>query len=205
MAVDFSNAGGIADFTQAIILICALLAYPIWIAWFLIKNMDKLTQPEFKTKYDSTYINVDIFKSKALWFTSLFLGRRICFAFLIVICGQSIVMQVFLADILSTLLLAFYFSVNPMWDPINNAIQIFNEIIVLMSTWLMFWFTLYVPDPATRYDFGWNFLYMIGINFILNVMILIYSILKKIYMACKKLYMKRMKAKSSIKVKLNNK
>ena len=97
-----------------------------------------------KAKYDSVYQNVDYYKKSALAYTSYFLARRFTFAAIIVLCGASIVLQVFIADIMSTLLLIFFLSVRPMNDSVNNAVQIFNESAVLISIWLMFHWTQYV-------------------------------------------------------------
>ena len=110
---------------------------------------------------------------------------------MIVYCGKSIVLQVFLADILSTLLLAFYLSVWPMVGVINNGIQILNEIVVLVAIWLMFHFTMFVEDAQTRYDLGWRFLYFIGADVALNVLFLFYFVGSKIYKACKRKFMAR--------------
>ena len=51
-----------------------------------------------------------------------------------------------LADIFSTLLLVFFISTMPMYDRVNNGIQIINEMFVLVSVWLMFHYT----------DFQWK-------------------------------------------------
>ena len=129
-----------------------------------------------RRKYDSVYQKVDVYKTGALSHTSYFLWRRLLFAVLIVYGGNSIVLQVMIADVLSTLLLAFYLSVHPMIDGLNNTLQVVNELVVLVSIWLMFWFTLYVPEPERRYDLAWYFLYIIGVDIAVNVLTLLYTI-----------------------------
>lgn len=167
------------------------LAFPFFSYTFLKKRQTLTREAQFKMKYDSLYQNVDYYKLKALAFTSLFLARRLLFAFVLVFCAVSIVLQVFLADILSTLLLAFYLSVWPMWDSVNNCIQVFNEVVVLTSVWLVFQFTEFVPEPETRHTFGWNLLYFIGVNVALNVFVLVFTIGRKIYSSCRKVYLAR--------------
>ena len=118
-----------------------LLFSLILIAWskaFLTYNFGKLRKPSFKQEYESLYTTVDYFNPKAVKNTCLFLGRRFLIAFIIAFCGSSIVLQVLLADILSTLLLAFYLMVRPMIDSLNNKIQLFNEAAVLVCVWLQF-------------------------------------------------------------------
>ena len=96
-----------------------------------------------------------------------------------------------LADVMSTLLLTFFFTIFPMTDKVNNSIQIINELVVLVCTWLMFWFTTFVGDPMLRYDLAWKFMIFIGANIVLNVSILLFSILRKVYQACKIAYLRR--------------
>ena len=106
--------------------------------------------------------------------------RRTLYAFIIVFCGSSIVLQVLAIDVLCTLLIAFYITVGPMIDKANNFIQIFNEVIVLVSLWMMFRFTYFVADAYTRYDLAWQFLYLLIFNVAINVLFLIVVIIKKI-------------------------
>ena len=162
-------------------MLIVLLAFPIWIYFFLKKKESELPQPTLKAKYDSVYQNVDYFKNSALAYTSYFLVRRFAFAAIIVLCGASIVLQVFLADIMSTLLLVFFLSVCPMNDFVNNAVQIFNEAVVLICIWLMFHWTQYVSNAQERYDLAWYFLYFVGFNVSINVLLLVYILTKKIY------------------------
>ena len=124
-----------------------LLAFTIFSFVFLRKNFEDMPDPAFKTRYDAMYQNVDYFKKKAVINTTMFAIRRLLFAFVIVFCYQSIVLQVFLCDILSTILLGFYSSVQPMTDNFNNRLQIYNEIVVLVCIWLLFHWTQFVESP----------------------------------------------------------
>lgn len=117
--------------------------------------------------------------------------RRLLFAFVIVMCKSSIVLQVGLADFLSTVLLGYYFSVMPMTDGLNNFIQIFNEVIVLISIQLLFIYSNYVDDPIIRYELAWYFLYLMAFDCTVNILIMLYVIGKKIYRAARKAYRAR--------------
>lgn len=117
---------------------------------------------------------------KAINFTFLFLLRRILLVGVFMLCGFSIVLQVMIADIMSTLLLAFYLSVMPMKGVMNNFIEVVNEASVLASIMYMFVFTDYVPDPVVRYAFGYNFLYFVGGVIALNLLTFIFTIVNAI-------------------------
>jgi len=144
---------------------------------------------------------LDYYKDKALPYTSFFLARRFIFAFVIVFCGSSLVLQVFLADLLSTLLLVFFISVGPMNDKFNNFIQVVNELTVLTCVWLMFHYSEFVASPETRYDLGFYFMYLVAVDVILNMLFLLYIVVKRIYMACKSIFIKA-KARQNIKTKV---
>ena len=78
-----------------------------------------------------------------------------------------------------------------MVDGINNAIQIFNELVVLLCIQSMFLFTNYVPEAQTRYDMGRKLLYLVLANISLNLIVLILSLLIKICKAGRNWYIKR--------------
>ena len=73
----------------------------------------------------------------------------------------------------------------------SNAIQIFNELVVLTCVWSMFIFSDYVPSAETRYELAFLFLYLIAADMILNVLYLIFTIVTKIYSACHNFFTKR--------------
>ena len=76
-------------------------------------------------------------------------------------------------------------------DNFNNFIQVVNELTVLICVWLMFHYTEFVASPDTRYDLGFSFMYLVAADVILNVLFLIYVVVKKIYMACRSIFVRR--------------
>ena len=140
---------------------------------------------------------MEYYKKDALANTSLFLFRRFAFSALIVFCGSSLVLQVFLADLLSMGLLIYFITVKPMVDTWNNLIQIVNELVVLICIVSMFQFSNYVPRAEDRYDLAYNFLYVVAVDIVLNIVFLIFTIVKKIFLACRG-FLTRRKAKKSL-------
>ena len=114
--VNLTHTQGKLDFAIAICIILFAVSFPIFTVKFLRRNNNKLLEPAFKSKFDSIYQNVDYYKEKALSHTSFFLTRRLLFACVVVFCGSSLVFQVFLLDILSTLMLVYFITVRPMMD-----------------------------------------------------------------------------------------
>ena len=78
-----------------------------------------------------------------------------------------------------------------MVDGTNNFIQVFNEVIILVCTWYLFLFTEYVPNPVDRHLFGQGFIYLIGFNCTINILLLIFLLCKSIKAAIKTKFAKR--------------
>ena len=125
----------------------------------------------------------------------LFCLRRLFFAYAVCMVSSTIVFQVAIIDFLSTFLLGYFISVQPMVDSLNNFIHIFNEIVVLIATQSMFLFTNYVDDPVIRYKFGFYFIYLIGFNIVMNLAVLVISLCKVFYGGIKSWLIKRSKKK----------
>ena len=200
----FENSLGTTDFFLSLSLLFLCLILPQITHRLLHKNKDKLPTKEFKAKYESVYQNVDYYNPKALHNTTLFLGRRLIFAFFVIVwLDFSIVFQVLVADVLSTVLLAYYLQVFPMINRLNNMVQICNEIFVLVSVWLMFIFSQYVDEPKKRYDLAWGWLYLIAADIAINILVMFYVIGKKIYIGVRQYFVKR-KAKKAMQVRVKN-
>ena len=103
-------------------MIIFLASAPILTYIFMKKNFEVLKTASFKMKYDSFYQNLDYFKKSAVPNTAFFLARRFLFAFTIVFCGSSIVLQVAIADMLSTGLICYYVLTWPMMSSSHNVV-----------------------------------------------------------------------------------
>ena len=91
-----------------------------------------------------------------------------------------------------------------MIDLENNAIQIFNEVSLLVICTMMFNFTEHIPNAEERYKIGWIFLYLIYFNVGVNLFIVVALIIKKIKIQSQqKLFIKRQRAKLRMEAEHN--
>ena len=67
-------------------------------------------------------MNIEIYKYEAMAFNLVFLLRRLAFAFIISHVDTNVVYQVFIIDAMSTAILAYYITVMPMNNRVNNMI-----------------------------------------------------------------------------------
>lgn len=93
-STDVKKPGGEADLIIAIVLVLAMITTIVFTRGFLLKNnrREQLRRPAFKRRFDSLYQNVDYYNLRALAYPSLFMIRRLVFAFTIVFFDSSIVL-----------------------------------------------------------------------------------------------------------------
>ena len=78
----------------------------------------------------------------------------------------------------SLLMVAFISRCKPMQEKINNFLEILNESTFLTLTYLNFLFTDFVSDIDMRYNIGWIFLGVLGLNVVINFAVIIVTVLK---------------------------
>ena len=121
------------EFGLSLTLLIHVVGFPIFTTLFLRNRFDKLGSEQYKLRVGSLYQNQDYLKKRAIYFTTLFLVRRLIFAAVICFFFSNVVLQIAIVDCLSMILIIFLITVFPMIDKVNNFIQIFNEVFLLMS------------------------------------------------------------------------
>lgn len=82
---------------------------------------------------------------------------------------------------MSSLLLLIYIIIwSPMDGYILDFLAIFNEVVLLFASYLLFLYTEYVPSPELRYKFGNIMMYLLYFNFGLNILLLVFEIVRQI-------------------------
>ena len=62
--------------------------------------------------------------------------------------------------------------IGPFKIPLHDTQEIFNEILGLLSTYILYTFTDWVPQEDTRYLLGWVMIGLIVLNLANNMIIL---------------------------------
>jgi hypothetical protein len=82
---------------------------------------------------------------------------------------------------LSLVVIGYLVTVLPMRKNHHNLLAIYNEIFVYVGCLLMIVFTEYTPDPETRYELGYVFIYWIAsVLLAVNFTVLFYDIASSI-------------------------
>lgn len=60
-----------------------------------------------------------------------------------------------------------------------------------MAILSLIFFTNYVEDPAVRYQFGFYFIYLVGVNILVNLLVLLVTIIYGVYIGLRRWYKRR--------------
>jgi hypothetical protein len=104
-----------------------------------------------------------------------FLARRYVYAANCVLFSGSPIVQIFVQFFCCLLMLLYLADVRPLNSPFLNRMEIFNEVTLLCCSYFLFAFTDFVAEAGTRYMLGWGFIGLIGMNVMVNLGALFYS------------------------------
>ena len=62
-----------------------------------------------------------------------------------------------------------------------DFLAVFNEAVLCFSCYIMILYTELVPSPEVRYMYGEIFLYILYVNFGLNIMLLVFEISRMVF------------------------
>ena len=68
----------------------------------------------------------------------------------------------------------------------SSYLDIFNESCILVLAYAMFGYTDLVLDGKTKYKLGWWAIAILAINFIMNILFILYTVLRLIYVKLEK-------------------
>lgn len=100
-------------------------------------------------------------KRTAVTITTLFCCKRILLALTTVYLNSFVIASVYFYCFSSLFTIGFILNNKPMGSKLMNFMEIINEVAVYLSTFVMFFFTEWIPDIEVRYTLG--FVYLPGI------------------------------------------
>jgi hypothetical protein len=162
------------------------------IVFYKILNKRKaiLGHKDMVASIGTLYMNQDTFKQSVVHYIVIFIVRRYVFAMTIAFVS-NIVAQLYITIMCSLLTLWYLLVWWPMDNRLQNMLAVFNECVLLISCYLLFLYTDYVPTPEMKYDFGDYLLYVLYIDFGLNFILLIIEIVRIIKMNVKRILLHR--------------
>ena len=121
-------------------------------------------------------MDVNTEKSMAIYFPTLFLGRRLIYALTIMFISNT-TFQLVITSFCSLAMLSYIACFLPFATRLGNFIELLNESTFLSLIYMNFLFTEFVDDIEMRYFIGYVFLGVLGVSLSLNFFFIIKTIL----------------------------
>jgi hypothetical protein len=148
--LSFSDKPKVINSVSAIAMLTFAAGFPIFTHWFLKTRRAKLQTTEYSLSFNSLYLTLETeLRASSIWYTTLFLLRRLILAVTVAFLGSGQGFQVVITEVTGMALLVYIIRVKPMNRPILNWLEIYNELTFLTTTILMKSFTDYTPDYST--------------------------------------------------------
>ncbi|CDW88792.1 cadg domain containing protein [Stylonychia lemnae] len=154
----------------ALVFFILTVLSPIAIAIFINKSFDYIQAEDdlYEKRYGSLWDTLKRDSRKTLFWNVLFLLKRFAFALTAVFMRESPTAQVQIVVYLNLTTMMYVLYTKPFSNPAINKLEIFNEVCVLLISYLSFLFTDYINNPKTQYKIGLFSLFvsavMIGVN-----------------------------------------
>lgn len=115
----------------------------------------------------------DLQKDSCIYFTMLFLYRRLAFALIITFDDYYTVFQLAPFILIGLGQLAYILYWQPLETLLFNALTIFNETILVVIGYQMYLFTDYVTEPEMRFKLGNVLLGFVYFDIAINLVVLV--------------------------------
>ena len=118
-----------------------------FIYWILIRNYSKLGNEDYKNKYGDLYEGINLGKAY-LFYNIWFVVRRLILAISLFLMRDFVVIQLAILNIGSFVTVQYLIVCRPFEDETSNKVEIFNEIIILLISYLCWVFTDFQDNIA---------------------------------------------------------
>ena len=162
---------GLSAFLSVLLLLCCLVI-PIFTLAYIKPRYSQLEETHIKSRFQSIYEMIDLKENPnaVLWCT-LFCLRRAVFAFALVFTtNPCLQLMAFCFPTIAVIILLG--QISPLAEKIDNKIENYDNITVLLLSYCLFLFTDFVPDAFIRYQVGFFMIFLTTQNIIVNIYIM---------------------------------
>ena len=176
----------------SLIILVTFLVLLYFVQRHLFKNMKRLKEKSFKQSYGTLYTPCDVDKGrKAIIFVTVFCLRRFMVAILVAFLVKHPLAQILLTLSLSTVVMLWHLKVQPMESWQQNLLYSGNEYLYLACCFYTMGFSQYNISAEIRYQSGWLYLVFIGLIVLLNVVVMLFEIIRGIILYCRRRKMQK--------------
>eukprot|EP00347_Sterkiella_histriomuscorum_P005898 403354854 len=189
-SIDWDSKTETFSIAVALIILSLIVAYPFFTAIFLLVNYKKLEFEKFEQSYGSLYENVKIHMKMNIFFSFLFLLRRLIFCLAAVFLEEYPFLQYMIVFAQSLIMILFIVYCKPFVRRIFVYQEIFNEVCILVASYHMIMFSNYVNNEDIQYYAGWSLVLLVTFNIFTNMSIIIVQSFFMIKLSIQKLRVK---------------
>ena len=154
-ALDWSNWFESISSIFAIFLGFAVIVSPFMLWSFLYANHKKMRNAVFLRRYSSLVDGLTHRRISAILYGVIFIFRRMALALFIIVIPALNWLQTQLVVLTCSLVIISIGWIQPFQLPVSNSMEIFNEVLVLISFYFMIIYSEFVPDVEARYNVAW--------------------------------------------------
>lgn len=168
--------------------------YPVNVCLFLFAiGPVGLQHNKIKKYFGSLYSGIDITIRLNAQTTTIFLARRFLIGVSIAFFRYYYFLQLEILLLTSIFCLCFIIVVRPYQTELNNNIEMLNEIMVMITVYIMHGFSYFIQSFEVRYKVGWFYIGIVFTVFTLNLSVIIQRVMIKVINAIKLSIKKRQK------------
>ena len=134
-----------------ILKFCLLIVLPLFSFFFLKKNFSKLDEPDFRTKYETLYLDLKTTQRSAYLHTAFFSVRRFLIIYLTVFRNEQLISSIYVTVFSSLFMIKYLFDYDPFKERVFNRFEKMNELFTFALCYSMILFSELVPDPEIKY------------------------------------------------------
>ena len=130
----------------------------------------------FGNRFNAIYMDVNTKRHMAIYFPTIFLGRRLIYALTIMFVSNTY-FQLIITSLCSLAILCYIACFLPFGTWLGNFLELINESTFLALVYMNLLFTEFVDDIEMRYFIGYVFLGVLSINLGINFFLILKTIL----------------------------
>jgi len=172
--INLSNVSDMIDFVTFLACFAIAFTTPLFLAIFVYLKRERFNEERYREKYDSIYEGIDLESKHAVYYMLVFTARRLFYAFVIVFLPNKPSLQIQLALFMPILVIIFL-GVTETYGrkSFKQRHELANEVCVLFMSYFLPLFTDFVPEPLTRHQIGWGWIFSITLMLVLNMIVVL--------------------------------
>lgn len=135
----------------------------------------------------------------ALTVSILFFARRMYFSFTLIHWQEFFWGQISGQFLFTTATIIFYEWSHPLDSKEALRVEVFNEVITMMLSYLLMLYTDFVPLAETRYNLGFVYISLVCFMALVHMLLMVCPACKSTYTLCRYCYIRRQKRKKLAK------